>query len=205
MTPRRRPRAQPPTRAKARGALRSSHRTKLFVTRRRRAIVRRRREQAAKYVSTARQFAALTSAEREARDEALEVVSLMRRGLSFTQAARQVGVTPTTIRRYAGVVLRRTRNGQVVATRADRLLRRMQVLTSEGKQTINLRGSRSASIVAKHWSVIRKYLETGDERGLQAFTDVFPGGKRFATDPVVIDREARRGELDFEDIYDLTA
>jgi len=157
-----------------------------------------------KLVYTARQLAALTPAQRAARDDALAVVALMRReGISLRQAARRLGVAPAIVRRYAGVALRRRRDGRVVAI-PDRLLRRMQVLTADGKETINLRGSRAASIVGKHWAAVRKYLDEDDDSSLRDFTDVFPGGKRLATDPLVIDREARRSELDFEDIYDLS-
>jgi len=148
---------------------------------------------------------ALSPAEREVRDEALEVVALMRRdGLSFKRATKQVGVAPAIVWRYVGAALRRKRNGRVVAKPADRLYRRMRVLTAEGLQDVGLRGSRVASLVGAHWNAIKKYVETGDDSELNAFTDEFPGGKRLATDSLVIDREARRGELDFEDIYDLT-
>ena len=180
-------------------------RRRLMAATARRSIRSRKRQRRATPIYTARQYATLSLAEREARDEALEVLALMRReGLSFRKAVRRVGTSGGTAWRYVGAELRRTRGGRIVATRGDRLFRRMRVLTTDGLQTIDLRGSRVASLVAKHISAAKHYLSTGDESGLGPFTDVFPGGKRLMTDPMAIEREARRGELDFEDIYDLS-
>jgi hypothetical protein len=157
-------------------------------------------------VRTAHQFLALRSSAREARDRALEALSRMRRdGLSLTRAAKQSGTTPATVWRYAGAVLARSRRGRIAANPTDRLYRRMRVLTAEGVKEVAIRGSHVASRIGAHWNAVRKYVDTGDESGLRAFADTFPAGMRLATDPVFIDQEARRGELDFEDIYALSA
>ncbi len=173
--------------------------------RRKKFLLRRRRRLSAKVVRTARQFDALSRSERVAYRRVLDALSLIRHDkLSLAKAALQAGTTPVVVMKYTRTALRRNRRGRIAAKPADRLYRPMRVLTADGLQDVGIRGSRAASVIGEHWNATRKYLETGDESGLRAFSDTFPGGKRLATDPAFIDREARRGELDFEDIYHLT-
>jgi hypothetical protein len=61
-----------------------------------------------------------------------------------------------------------------------------------------------ATVAAKHANAVRKFVETGDASDLRKFRGKSVGGEHLATDPGTIKRLAHRGELDFEDIYDLT-
>jgi len=157
-------------------------------------------------ILTPAQWAALGSAERLAHDRALEALSLMRgEGLPLAEAAKLAGTTPETVRQYMGEALTRDPKGRVVARPSDRLYRRMRVLTKPaGPKDLDIRSSRDATVVGKHWNAVKHHLSTGDERPLAAFKNVKVAGHFLETDPDTIEAWASRGELDFEDIYDLT-
>jgi hypothetical protein len=79
----------------------------------------------------------------------------------------------------------------------------MRMLSRTGVEVLPVEvGSPAASAIGRHWNAVKDFLHTGDSRGLEPFR-----GKRlllswFETDPDRIERWARRGELDFEDIYE---
>ena len=68
-----------------------------------------------------------------------------------------------------------------------------------------MRGSRSASLVGEHWSAIGHYLNTDDDSRLRALEGKTVAGIPLETDPGLIDEWERRGELEIDDIYDLTS
>src|SRR5258705_7636710 len=66
----------------------------------------------------------LSKRSQSALERVLDAISAMRRGVSLSRAARENGVTPRTIRRYAGTALVQERpGGRIRATKADRLVR----------------------------------------------------------------------------------
>ena len=136
------------------------------------------------------------------RQRALTALSLMRtERLSLRRAADRAGTTPRTVHRHVGAALRK--NGRrYVATPADRLGRSLQVFTADaGVVELTLRGSRPASVVGAHWNAIHRFLATGDEGSLAPFVGRSVAGHHLETDPSVIERLGRRGELQFEDLY----
>lgn len=159
-----------------------------------------------KTILTAAQWAALSPTERAAHGRSLEALSLMRsEGLSLAEAAKLAGTSPETVRLYAGEALTRDPEGRITATPSDRLYRRMRALTRpDGPQDLDIQNSRDARRIGLHWNAVKHLLATGDERPLAAFKNVRVRGHQLETDPDIIEAWARRGELDFEDIYDLT-
>jgi hypothetical protein len=156
-------------------------------------------------ISGRKAWNALTSSGRIAYDRALDALAHMRSdGFSLTRASKEVGTTPATVKKYAGAALQRTPVGRLVAKPSDRFYRRMTVVTPNGPTLVEIRGSRTASMVGKHANAVRKFVETGDSSDLKAFRDKRVGGQPLATDPEKLRQLARRGEVDFEDIYDLT-
>src|SRR5579864_7752915 len=157
-------------------------------------------------VYTEKRLAALRPSARQARDRALHALSLMRREkLSLAQAARRENTTPETVWKYAAPALLRTRGGRIGAKPADRFLRHLPIATADGlKKDVRIRGSRTASLIGEYWNAVGVFRDTGEEEPLRKFTDFFPAGVRVLTDPTAIEALARRGELDFEDNYDLT-
>jgi hypothetical protein len=152
-------------------------------------------------VSGPKSFQGLTPAQRQARSRALNAVAQMRAsGMSLTEAARHAGTTPATVHRYVAPALT-SRGNRVVATGGDRLYRRMTVLTPQGRQEVDLRGSRVASLVGRHHDAVRRYIRTGDPRPLAWFAGKRVGGVELASDPKDIETAAIRGDLDVDDIY----
>jgi len=161
---------------------------------------------APKAVRGIRQLTALSPIERETRRAALDALNRMREeGLSLFRAARKAGTTPGAVVRHAGSALEHT-GTRYRALPADRLLRVMTVLGEDGvEHEVVVRGSRVASLVGEHWSGgrslpkdRRRTLACAGSRGKRI------AGFKLETDPTSIDLWERRGELEIEDIYELT-
>lgn len=160
---------------------------------------------APKPVRGIRQLAALSPLERETRRAAQDALNRMREeGLSLSTAARRAGTTPGAVIRHAGPALGQT-GTRYRARSADRLLRVMTVLGEDGvEHEVAVRSSRVASIVGEHWSAVGHYLKTGDDSRLRRLKGKRVAGITLETDPASIDLWERRGELEIEDIYELT-
>ena len=79
----------------------------------------------------------------------------------------------------------------------------MRMLTPEGVEVVPVwADSDDASVIGQHWNAVKKFLHTGDVSVLVPFAAWRIQGYRLATDPAWIELWARRGELDFEDIYE---
>lgn len=158
------------------------------------------------HIRNARDERALRPVSREARARALEAVSLARReNLTIRTAARRTGVSLGTVRKYAAPVLTKDAFGRLAARKTDRLYRRVHVIGPDGERWIDTHGSRAASTVGEYWNAVRHYLSTGDEGPLERFRGLKVAGVELETDPDVIDELARRGEVSFEDLYELAA
>jgi hypothetical protein len=79
---------------------------------------------------------------------------------------------------------------------------RMRILTSAGIEDVELRTDEARSVVGSYWNAVRRYLWTGETEDLDRFARTLIRDRRLLTDPDRIDRLARIGELDFEDIYE---
>jgi hypothetical protein len=129
----------------------------------------------------------------------------VRDGLSVPKASKEVGIPENTLVELGHPAFRK-KNGRYVATKTDRLLRVITILTTNGKKVIATRDSRQASMVGAHWAAVQRYLQTGDDSALLRFkgkrvTDA--SGKRhlLLTDLKELDRQAAAGVLSFESIY----
>ena len=79
---------------------------------------------------------------------------------------------------------------------------RMRILTSSGIEDVELHSDQARSTVGSYWNAVRRYLWTGETDDLDRFSRTLIRDRRLLTDPDLIDRLARIGELDFEDIYE---
>lgn len=77
---------------------------------------------------------------------------------------------------------------------------RMRVLTTRGQRWMQLDDG-AASVVARHWNEVRRFLETGDEQPLLDFSQYLIDEQHLETDPMVIYALGHRGELNFDDLY----
>ena len=79
---------------------------------------------------------------------------------------------------------------------------RMWVLIEDsGPFVVGSIASWETSVVGSYWSAVSHYRQTGDTSRLREFDGASVGGFPLETDPDEIDYWARRGELQFEDIY----
>jgi hypothetical protein len=135
------------------------------------------------------------------------VVSKMRADdLSLRQASREFGVDPRTVLRLGSSAVRKRPSGRYVARSSDRLLRVLAVPTNTGTREIALRGSKQASLLGQYWDAVQRYLQTGDESSLQAFSGrhlIDANGTRteLLTDPNELNRLGNAGVLSFESLY----
>jgi hypothetical protein len=121
----------------------------------------------------------------------------MRRGKSLARAATEAETTPNTVVRYVGAQLHRE-HGRVVATKSDRVFRRMWAMTTEGLQSVNANSSRQASLIGQHRNAVKNFLRSGDETPLRKFAGVKVGGKQLETRPEVLEELGRTGAPEFE-------
>jgi hypothetical protein len=93
--------------------------------------------------------------------------------------------------------------GRIVAKPSDRLFRRLPVFTTRGVKQLDFTDSRETSAVGGHWNAIGHGLNTGKWSKVAMFRGKKVHGHTLETDPDVIEAEARRGEIDFLDIYEV--
>ena len=142
---------------------------------------------------------------REARRRALDALARMRRDrVSLSRAAQLAETTPNAVLRYARRALRKV-HGHYAPTASDRLYRPMRFLTPRGQITLEVTNSHTASRIARYFEAVDHYLKTGDTKALRPFRRkhirVGKVAYPFLTDPHVLDRLARAGEVTFEDLY----
>jgi hypothetical protein len=93
------------------------------------------------------------------RKRVLSALSAMRHGATLSQAARENGVTPRTVKRYVGTALIQDRpGGRIRATQADRFLRHLVVPGPHGPMEITVRGSRTATQFANYKAAVNRFL-----------------------------------------------
>lgn len=145
--------------------------------------------------------------ETQSREQALAVLSLMRReGISLREAASKVGIDPRTVLRYVGSALKReSPHGEYRATLYDQIPRTLHFITAEGTIAITVRDSGTATRIAEHMNAVRAYTHSGDLSALEAFKgesfEVDGITYTFVTDPEILGRLADAGVLSIEDLY----
>ena len=132
---------------------------------------------------------------------------MRRRGVSLTEAAKQMHTTSKSMRKYVPRALRRGTDGRYHPTPYDRYGRTMFILTTTGRQNVTIADSRTASRIAEHWLAVDHFLKTGKTDRLRFFRHKsFRAGKvgyPFLTDPRTLARLGSAGEVSFEDLYTL--
>lgn len=129
----------------------------------------------------------------------------MRDGVSLSKASKEFGIAPSTVVERGRAALR-MKNRRYIATKSDRLLRIVSILSADGKNEIATRNSRQASLVGGHWAAVQRFLQTGDDSALLQFKGkrvIDAGKKRYLllTDLKELERQAAAGVLSFESMY----
>lgn len=135
--------------------------------------------------------------EKEARTRTLRALSAMRHGASISRAARENGVTPRTIKRYAGSALVQNRpGGRIRATKGDRLVRYLQIPGPSGPKDVTVRGSKAASEFANYKAAINRLLR-GDRHALDRWHGKTIQGIPLITDTKTLVEQGRKEILPY--------
>jgi len=79
---------------------------------------------------------------------------------------------------------------------------RMRILTpAEGHIDVDVSDPYERSLVGSYWNAVQHRLDTGTDDLLHGYAGVTIAGYPLEVDGFAIDRWAKQGEIDFEDIY----
>lgn len=128
----------------------------------------------------------------------------MKQGVSQREAAKQVGVSPETLRRFQKLNTTSRRKGRrwlISDTRPVSV-----VMATRGKMRPVTVSHDAASDVSRHWIAINQFLETNNPAHLAAFVgkglrDSNGAFHPFETRPNILRKLDSVGELKFVDIY----
>jgi hypothetical protein len=140
-------------------------------------------------------------------DRVVAVVSKLRtEKTSLQQASKDLGISPRTVKRWAGSALQKQSSGKWSANKSDTLLRVLTIPTPQGIREIAVRGSRQATQLAEYWNAVRHYLQTGDASRLAKFQgksikDANGIQIPLPTDRKELNRLGSAGVLFFESLY----
>ena len=111
---------------------------------------------------------ALSPSEKDTMENALKVLSLVRRGKkSFNQASKEVGLSKETILKYTNAFKKEGNHWK--AKRFDKINRIMDIYENGKIVSIDTKDSRVASLIGKYGNAVKKYLNTGDASDLLKF------------------------------------
>jgi hypothetical protein len=143
------------------------------------------------------------------RSEPLEdALKLMKKGVSQKEAAKQVGVSAETLRRFQKANTTSQREGHRWLISDTRLV--SVVMATRGKMRSVTVSHDASSDISRHWTAINHFLETNDPSHLAAYVgkglrDSAGAFHPFETRPNVLRKLDSVGELSFVDIYRQTA
>jgi hypothetical protein len=164
-------------------------------------------------VSSRKSLEKLPLVSRYKREDALQVLSIMRRqdkSLSasikeFNASNPSTRISSKTVKKYVKPALQRE-GGRLRPKPYDRLLRVMKLPTRQGMIDIEVRDSRSASRIASYMNAVKTYLHTGDDSQLRRFRGKYIQSNklqyRFIIDTETLNMLAEFGEFRFESIYE---
>lgn len=119
------------------------------------------------------------------RDSSLHALADMRRGASFSEAARDNGISTRAFKKYLGSALVQDRpGGRIRPTKSDRFVRYLQIPGLHGPVEMKAHGSKEAGDVARYKAAVNRFLR-GDIKALAPWH-----GKKIAGIKLVTDRRA---------------
>jgi hypothetical protein len=126
-----------------------------------------------------------------ARDRSQHALRDMRHGATFSQAARDNGITTQTMKKYVGSALVQDRaGGRIRATKSDRLVRYLQLPGLNGPIEIRARGSKVGSEAASYKADVNRRL-AGDIHALDRWHGKKIAGVDLITDVRILKRLAQ--------------
>ena len=103
------------------------------------------------------------------REKSLAVISELRNSKTKTlpQAANNNGITVSNVIKHTNGF--KKVNGKPVVKRWDRITRPMRINSGGKEKSIEIRDSRTASVVGRYHNAIKQFLNTGDKSKLSKF------------------------------------
>jgi hypothetical protein len=139
-----------------------------------------------------------------AHQKSLAVLAEVRRGESFSNAAKRERIKQKTVLRYVGNALYRSGpNKPWKATKTDRIPAKMTILTENGPVFAVVKSSVERSRLSRYDIALRKWRagEEGAEQGLLTFEGQTVAGYVLITDPDMLIQLEEGGGLDFDELY----
>jgi hypothetical protein len=78
----------------------------------------------------------------------------------------------------------------------------MRILTRVGVRDVDLPEFSDRSTVGSHWNAVQTFLYTGETDELDRYRGVQVANRLLLTDPDTIERLAKIGDLDVDEIYE---
>jgi len=113
----------------------------------------------------------LTIKEIKARSKSLKVLSNVRKGLSLSQASKELHIKPKTVIKNTNAF--RKLYGKWYAKSQDHISRVMSIYENGEQQWIEIKDSRTASKISKYNSAVKEFLISGNENLLNQFKKPF--------------------------------
>ena len=133
----------------------------------------------------------------DSRERALKALAALRRGDTLSKAARDNGVTASTVKRYIGSALVQDRpGGRIRAKKSDRLVRYLQIPGPDGPRDITARGSKVASEFANYKAAVNRLLR-GDRHAMAHWHGKKIAGIELITDTETLVEQARKEILPY--------
>ena len=141
------------------------------------------------------------------REKSLAVISELRntKNKTLPQAANDHDITVKNVIRHTNGF--KKTNGKLVVKRWDRIKRVMRVNTDGKEKSIEIKDSRTASVVGRYHNAVKQFLNTGDKTKLSKFRNKKvkdSKGKmhRLETDPQkIVAINQRIEEPEFYEVY----
>jgi len=101
-------------------------------------------------------------------DDSLEVLRIMRTGVSFSRATSSVGISRSTTKNFLGNSLFK-RKHRIKPKKNDNLIRKLRINENGKEIFISVRGNKKSKVVAQYHSAIGQALEQNNPVKLQSF------------------------------------
>lgn len=113
----------------------------------------------------------LTSKQQAKYDDSLEVLRLVRKGTSFSHAAKMVGINSATAKKKIGSALIK-RNNRITARKKDSLLRTLKIYENGKEVFVTVKGTANAKKIARYHSALGRRIDNNDKNALNSFDTI---------------------------------
>lgn len=117
---------------------------------------------------TLKQFDSYTPKQIAKYEDSLEVLRMMRKGITIKNASRQVGISVPTVKKYVGSALK-LKNRRLIAKQSDSLLRKIRIYENGKEVFIQTKGRKNSNIIAQYMGAVGRRIDKNDTNALRQF------------------------------------